>query len=195
VPFPCHAASGRAQAMRPSGPHLPLHTPFVATARPPSPLPLAIKTRYSFTCAHSPFAMAAIAVAPLNSLSCSRPVPTNHPRLFPSIPWSHPHRPFSFPGQVLIGATAPAAAAACLHGPTLHRRLRPNSGHKSVPLEHVVLPHRFSGQERRRARWNPAARAASRPKGHIARLWVFPRSFLQTEGIYVNSKTFPGACL
>jgi hypothetical protein len=73
--------------------------------------------------------------------------------------------------------------------------LRPNSGHKLVPLEHVVLPRRFSGQERRRAHRNSAAHAAGYPKGHIARLCVFPMSFRQIEGIYVNSKTFPGACL
>jgi hypothetical protein len=41
----------------------------------------------------------------------------------------------------------------------------------------VVIPHRTSGQERRRARRNPVARAAGRLKGHIARHESFKGSF------------------
>jgi hypothetical protein len=56
----------------------------------------------------------------------------------------------------------------------------------------VVIPRDTSGQERRRARRNPAPPRRQPPQGPHCEARIFKRSFLQSKGIYVISKTFPG---
>jgi hypothetical protein len=75
----------------------------------------------------------------------------------------------------------PAIAVRCRLVP-----FRPNSEHQRALGELTLLPAPLHGRERRRPRRNWPSRAAPMAKGHIASPHLFPRVFLQTEGMVVT---------
>jgi hypothetical protein len=96
-----------------------------------------------------------------------------------------------------LGAIAPPHAACCpgratpsperelqrppppgVAVPARRCRSRPISGHQSHPCDHVVLPRCFSGQERRRARRNLAARTAVPPQGLHCKVHFVPKDLV-----------------
>jgi hypothetical protein len=97
------------------------------------------------------------------------------------------HRTLPRTSLHLTGVRAAAEPSPRAAGRTHRCRFRPIPSHQSGPCEHVVIPRRFSGQERRRARRNPATRAAGLPLDPIARGVFFSRVDLQNRDLFVRN--------
>jgi hypothetical protein len=104
--------------------------------------------------------------------------PPNHPGTTPRTPWCSYCRLLPNPCAPLAGVEATAAATAGhRHAPPLVAP-PPTSENKRALGERAHLPAPLHGRERRRLCRNWPEPRRPHPKGHIARLEVFPGVFL-----------------
>jgi hypothetical protein len=156
--------------------------------RPPPPIPHMPSRPSSLCPARAPPLEAAVASTRAGPPHC----PTKASTTSSGICWSSPTRSLFPPSRRLAGAELPAVAASCAVVRPRRQSLFPNEARKPNPGTCRTFPARARPTPPQEfAGFRPPAPLAI-ARGRIARSAIFLRSQMQSKGISVRTKVFPG---